>query len=64
MPPGSPDSPSRQKMRVLGLRVTVDQDEFLNRVASKRGVPKSVYLRLLIENHMENSTAPYNPITA
>jgi predicted DNA-binding protein len=51
-------------MRVLGLRVTVDQDEFLNRVARKRGVPKSVYLRLLIEKHMENSAAPYNPITA
>jgi len=64
MPPDSPDSLPRQTMRVLGLRVTVDQDEFLNRVARKRGVPKSVYLRLLIEKHMENGAAPYNPITA
>jgi len=51
-------------MRTMGLRITVEQDEFLNRVARKRGVPKSVYMRLLINDHMQSAEGGYSPLTA
>ncbi len=62
MPADSTDA--HQKMRVMGLRVTVEQDEFLDRVARRRGVPKSVYLRLLINDHMQSAARGYSPLTA
>lgn len=62
MPADSTDA--HQKMRVMGLRVTVEQDEFLDRVARRRGVPKSVYIRMLIDYQMQNATGVYTPLTA
>ena len=61
MPADSTDA--HQKMRVMGLRVTVEQDEFLDRVARRRGVPKSIYMRQLINQDMDSDSG-HSPLTA
>ncbi len=48
----------------MGLRITVEQDEYLNRVARRRGVPKSVFMRMMINDHMESAEGGYSPLTA
>lgn len=41
-------------VRRVNFFVTKDIDRFLKRIAKKKKVPMSVYLRLLIEQDMEN----------
>jgi hypothetical protein len=65
MPAGRNDtSPAHEKMRTVGLRITRAQDEHLDRVARRRGVPKSVYLRQLINSDMDSSASGHSPLTA
>jgi predicted DNA-binding protein len=49
-------------MRAIGLRITREQDEYLDRVA-RRGVPKSVYVRQLINRDMDSDSG-HSPLTA
>jgi predicted DNA-binding protein len=52
-------------MRTVGLRITRVQDEYLDRVARRRGVPKSVYVRQLINQDMDSASASgHSPLTA
>jgi predicted DNA-binding protein len=63
MPDGPNDtSPAREQMRTVGLRITREQDEYLDRVA-RRGVPKSVYVRQLINRDMDSDSG-HSPLTA
>jgi hypothetical protein len=39
------------------------QDEYLDRVARRRGVPKSVYVRQLINQDMDSASG-HSPLTA
>jgi predicted DNA-binding protein len=50
-------------MRTVGLRITRVQDEYLDRVARRRGVPKSVYVRQLINQDMDSASG-HSPLTA
>jgi predicted DNA-binding protein len=65
MPDGNDTSPAREQMRTVGLRITRVQDEYLDRVARRRGVPKSVYVRQLINQDMDSASASgHSPLTA
>jgi predicted DNA-binding protein len=63
MPDGNDTSPAREQMRTVGLRITREQDEHLERVGRQRGVPKSVYVRQLINRDMDSNSG-HSPLTA